>query len=197
MKKTFIIPVFLCFTTLFSGCKDNLEYSDKPVINSVDLVLSQTSCNLEVGEIFKIEYLTSNTELKPTFSSSDESVAIVDSEGNVTAKKIGLTIINIEFGEKHYLCEINVSASKQYYIFIENDDIVITVGSSFTLNPILKKSNDIIATDVNFKFVSKDTNVFTVSENVITGKAVGESELLITASFENVDYYNLVDIKVI
>ena len=42
------------------------------------------------------------------FSSEDESIAVVDSDGNVTAKKVGKTYIDVKSGDLHRRVEVNV-----------------------------------------------------------------------------------------
>ena len=105
--------------------------------------------------------------------------------------------INIDLGDAHYLCEIEVIAAKQYYIFLNNDSIVLEVGGTFEVNPVLMKTSSDIINDATYTYTSKNTSVFTVNNNIVTGVASGESTLLITTNYNNIDYYKVLNVTVL
>lgn len=76
---------------------------------------------------------TTTTNKIVTWSSSDESVAIVDNAGKITPKKIGSTIITVtsQDGNKKATCTVNVVAasnSNQNNNVVTNVDNTISVG---------------------------------------------------------------------
>lgn len=144
--------------------------------------LDTTSKTMYVGETFRITYSVkpinaSNTELN--WSSSDTSVATVDSEGLVTAKGTGKAIITAMTTDGSAIianCSVTVkrtakslSADVKSLVLGVNDPYLLEV----TLNPA--DSSDIIS------FESNNTKVATVSKKgKVVGKGVGSCIIMIT-----------------
>lgn len=87
---------------------DNLE----PEI-ALDSITLPKVAEVELGKELKLtpEFTPENTTNKiVTWTSSDETVAIVDNAGNITPKKIGSTIITVESqdGKKKATCTVTV-----------------------------------------------------------------------------------------
>lgn len=80
------------------------------VVNPPSINLSQTSLTLEAGESFKLTATTENAgNTAIEWKSSDESVAIVDQEGLVTAIKAGSASITAECEGASASCEVTVA----------------------------------------------------------------------------------------
>ena len=83
---------------------------------------SPNSSTATIGEEFTEPELTGEYE-KVVFSSDDESVAIVDENGNVTAKKAGLTTIRVTVEETNYegSASYSLTVVEPIYIYVKND----------------------------------------------------------------------------
>ena len=78
------------------------------IVNAATLSLSKTTLELEVG---KTENLTCTGAESITWTSSDETIATVNSTGLVTAIKEGTTTITATAGEETATCTVNVMAT--------------------------------------------------------------------------------------
>ena len=139
-----------------------------------------------VGNTYTILYTVlpadaTNTAL--TFTSSDESVATVDEDGDVTGVAAGTAIITIAATDGSGVTgTFTVTVTNIDVEDIYADDITIIAGATATINYTVMPSN---ATDKSVTFTSANTAIATVDANgVVTGKGVGETTITI-ASVQN------------
>lgn len=92
----------------------SLDETEKPLQN---IQLSDTEINLYEGEsrILEVFYTPADTtdDKSVVWTSSDESVAVVDADGKISAMKAGNTVITALVGEKSALCHVTVTENKQ------------------------------------------------------------------------------------
>lgn len=74
---------------------------------SSKLKLSKNRVTLELGSEFQLTII-SEFEETPIWSSSNEAVAIIDQEGNVTVMGYGVAYITVTSGELKGICVVNV-----------------------------------------------------------------------------------------
>lgn len=103
--------------------------------DKIDVSLNKETLGLREGETTTLEVTitpsSTNTE-KPIWKSSDESVASVDSNGKVTAKKKGTAIITVTVGEEKDTCKVTVREIS------EDAKLAKLVISNGTLSPEFK-----------------------------------------------------------
>ena len=150
------------------------------VVDNIEI--SKDSLDLIIGEAEKIEI----TEIGPdtaenkkvTWKSSDEKVAIVDNDGNITAKGEGNAVISVISNDNNNVYkEINVNVEKEEiriddtvksFLIGEEKNIVAKVSPSWTENSKLEwtSSNEAVAT------ISEDgkINPIAVGKTTITLK---------------------------
>ena len=109
--------------------KSNTNYCK--FVSVKDLKINNEDTQLKVGKTLKINYSISPSDVVPLFSSSNESVAIVSTDGVVTAKSSGTTKISVRAGTKRASFNLNV---------VVNDSLIGYV-STYSGN---KEFNDII-----------------------------------------------------
>lgn len=94
-------------------------------IHVTSISLDKTEAKLKVGNTLKLNATVNPsdaTNKSVTWSSSDASIATVDAEGNVTAKKAGSVVITVKSndGDKIATCSITVEAKgiQDYLLYI-------------------------------------------------------------------------------
>ena len=145
-------------------------------VNEVKLSVSPTSKTLDIGGTVTLTATYSGATGKPTWTSSNTSVATVDSNGKVTAKAAGDAVITATYGGKNAQCVIKVNApAAEVTLKLNKSGIALEVGESYTLTATTTSSGTLT-------WSSSDTSVATVDSNgKVTAKAAGVS--IITASY--------------
>ena len=146
------------------------------------ITLSEATLNMTSGDkktltaTVKPEDATDQTI---TWSSSDEKVATVSENGEVTALQAGTATITAKAGEVSATCEVIVSAVTIAIESIElsNSKITVEKGDNFVLSCTIKPAE---ATDKNVVWTSSNPAVATVDENGNV-KSVSTGETVITA----------------
>lgn len=159
-------------STLLGVCKVTVVAAPKRV------TLSEKSAVLSVGDVKALDAkLTSGSASVLTYTSSNETVATVDAEGNVTALSGGKATITVQtFNEKTAECTIYVLGGKAPTTLSLNVPVVeIQVGEIFRLAPSVDEGSDAI-----YKFASQNRKIAAVSaEGVITGVRKGSTSVAV------------------
>ncbi len=122
------------------------------------------------------------TNKNVVWSSSNASVATVDSNGNVSAIKVGTAIITAttEDGGKKATCSVTVNPIAVTDVTLNQTSITMTVGDTQTLTATVTPSN---ATDKSVTWSSSNTSIATVSSSgVVTAKAAGSATITVTTN---------------
>lgn len=182
-----IIAALIVFSLFaFAGCKP--EFVEE---KENDLILNYDTYLLDVYEdiiLFAVDEKYKPIEIQISWSSSDDSIAIVDSEGKVTALKEGKAVITATSGDKKGECAIFVSSS--------NSVPFIKLNVEDTLN-ILKDRNFIINAELYYKeklsnivfaYIVEDDDIISVDSNgKVTGLSKGTTYLTIKTSWHDFD----------
>ena len=153
-------------------------------VDAESVSLSEESASVRIGGSKQLTATVKpdNTTIKTlTWTSSDETVATVDENGLVTAKKSGSTVVTAttENGLKAS-CNILVPVEAEK-VTLDKTSAVIGVGAQLQLNAAVSPEN---TTDKNVVWASSDPSVATVDENGLV-KAIAKGEAKITASSSN------------
>jgi len=161
---------------LFTSCG---EEPDNPQIKEVTSIeLNKTTLTLEVGQS---EALTANvlpadaTDKSVTWTSSDASVASV-ANGVVTAKAVGTATITAKAGNKTATCVVSVlnEVIAVESIELNETSLSLSVGDTETLTANVLPAN---ATDPSITWTSSNASVVSVTNGVVTAKAVGTATI--------------------
>ena len=150
------------------------------------ITLNKTSTTLSIGgtETLTASVSPTNaTDKTVTWTSDDESIAIVSSNGKIVGVAEGSATITAKTSNgKTATCTVTVDAAvvAPTGITLNKTATTLTVGGTETLTATVSPSD---ATDKTVTWTSDNTSVATVSDGLITAKAVGTAK--ITAKTSN------------
>ena len=147
-------------------------------VSEIKLSLEKTTINknerIKLGiEILPIE--AENTQLE--FLSSDNSIAMIDNDGNILGLSSGKCTITAKASN-------NVSASIDINVYspvtdigIDTNDIILEIGDRFNLNVIIYPED---ATNKEIEFISQNTNIASIdNQGNIIAKEIGKTEIIV------------------
>lgn len=150
----------------------NREFFRFRVISApTDITLSTSSLELGCGETYtlKAKCTSSDEDFAVSYKSSDEKVASVDENGNITANTVGeCKIYASSYNGVSASCELTVLKAPSSFSLSE-DDVTIGVGEQVTLEHVF--ADDEYSGSV--KLTSSDDNIISVENNTITAVSTG------------------------
>ena len=183
-------------SNVYAECIVDVKY---PQVTSVKF--ENENQKVKIGEIIELK-LSVEPQNIPNYvfqwSSSDESVAIVDNDGKVTGKQKGeaeITATTKDGSEIFATCKVTVV--EPILITSVKFDLTekeIKVNESFVITPTIEPSN---ATNKTLSWSSSDTSIAIVNQTgKVEGKGVGEATITATATDgSNVYAKCIVDVK--
>ena len=153
-------------------------------IKSEGITLNETEKSVTIGETFTLTYTITPSDATyqdVEWSSSDNNVATVSSEGEVTAVNEGECTITVETADgKTAECEVTVVPIAVDKITLNETEKSVTIGETFTLTYTITPSD---ATYQDVEWSSSDNNVATVSsEGEVTAVNEGECTIYVRTS---------------
>ncbi|MEE0061378.1 MAG: Ig-like domain-containing protein [Acutalibacteraceae bacterium] len=145
------------------------------------VALNKASITLGIGETYTLTKTVTPANTVCTFSSSDTSVASVDSNGKITTKKAGVSNITVMTAKgKTATCIVTVKNAPAS-IALNKTSIMLGVGETFDLNSSLPKNT----ASYSIKYSSNSTEIASVAEagGIVTAKNAGTA--IITATTYN------------
>lgn len=137
-------------------------------------VLSEKSLKLKLKETKTLTatvYPTSSTDKTVTWSSSDKSVATVNSKGKITAKSVGKATIYAKAKVGGVVGECTVTVYKPVTgISLDKTKLTVITGTTKTLTATVTPSD---ATTKTVTWKSSDKKIAKVKKGVITGVSAG------------------------
>lgn len=140
---------------------------------NVTITLSETTLTMTVGDTETLEAETSD-DSSVTWSTSDKTIADVNSRGRVTAMGAGEATITATSGEATATCKVTVKAKPVITISGLQETATVERGQTITLTATASDSSAI-------EWASGDTTIATVTdEGVVTGVFPGETTIIAT-----------------
>jgi hypothetical protein len=165
-----------------------LKVFDPDVIPVTNIMVSPAMTSLFVGEsklLSTLVYPSNASDKSLNWSSSDTSMATVNSNGLVTAHNAGIVTVTASTQDGAYTDECVVTVvSKEIIpvsgVNISTDSVTLTtVGEKKTLNVTVLPSN---ATNQNLSWSSNNTSVATVNGNgQVTAIAAGNASIIVSS----------------
>ena len=190
----------LCITTnvFAASCVDN-SGKDSTESTQYVLTLKAEEKTISVGESVLLEVDTYNGERTVEWSSSNNSIAIVQ-DGVVTGISVGTAIITAKAGSVQDTCmvfvkeSVSMDANPVVELTLEKTDLYIE--QSTILQAQLKKGTAVLTGVVYDYSVSNEAVVQIDSDGRITATAEGVATITVQATLENESYYKAVTINV-
>ncbi|MCQ2959050.1 MAG: glycosyl hydrolase family 8 [Bacteroidales bacterium] len=154
----------------------------------VEMVIIDNSLSLTVGESDKISVtvLPTGASNNVKWASSNEKVATVDEDGNVTAVSAGSAEITATSADGSNItsepCVVTVSNVKVTDVELDKESLIVRVGATVTLNATVSPA---AATNKTVKWSSSKTTA-SVVDGVVTGVSAGSTT--ITAASDEDSY---------
>lgn len=179
MKK-FAISLLMVLTLTMSTAETLPTITPSITVEaSTKMKLNKTKAFLIKGQALTLKL--SGFKGKVIWSSSKPSIAAINSNGKVTARKKGSAVITAKVGTNKYTCKITVQTPT-----INKKSVTLTKGQKFTLK--LKGTNQKI------KWSSSRKDIVSVnSKGIATAKKVGKAT--ITATVLNKKYKCNITVK--
>ena len=148
------------------------------------VTIDKSSISLTVGGTSKITETVSPanaTDKSVTWTSSNPSVATVDSSGLVTARAAGTATITVTTNDGHYTrtCSVTVSNVAVTGVTIDKSSISLTVGGTSQITATVSPAD---ATDKSVTWASSNPTVATVSNGLVTARAAGTATITVTTN---------------
>ena len=164
-------------------------------LNDASVSVNNDTLNLLVKDTFDLEATPVPSGLNVSYSSTNESVVTVNSEGKVTAVGAGNATIVVTVGDDKVYAINSTNVSVNVKIPTAIMDIAIPemrVGNKFTLYYILVDSNTGWTIRENLEYTVTSTNESVVKAYINNGiviECVGEGNANVTAGFAGNDKY--------
>ena len=158
-----------------------------------EIQVSEIKLSLDKTTINKNEKIKLNVEILPTeagnknlkFSSSDNSIAIIDEEGYILGLSSGKCTITAK-------AENNVSSSIEINVYspvtdigIDTTNLNLEKGKTFKINVVIYPED---ATNKTIEFTSKDTDIATIdNDGNIYAKEIGNTEIIVKSVDSNIE----------
>ena len=178
MRKIFAWMLTAVMILSLTACTEKITFKgvaieDIPAINVGESVKLNPVFETESdASLEKIDRAVAELEL--VWKSTDEKVAVVDENGNVTAVAVGKADITLTAGELTTTVSVTVNDPAQA---IEIDDIELQLGGE-PVNVEIRLTEEISPDDITYSIV--DESIATVDESgTIKAVSVGETELIV------------------
>lgn len=158
------------------------------------LIVEAHQIKLYEGTSYTIKALTYPNETILTYSSSDESVAIIDEYGNLESISEGVSIITISSGNLQEDIEVIVSNEDVPITGVDIEEISgIKVGEKYLLTLNLYPAD---ATSSDVYWESSDNNIISINDGYIVGLQQGIAQITATTEVDGMEISDSINVRV-
>lgn len=191
-----------------SSVYTTFTYTVQMLLDSIEFSASSNGKHINKGEVYQnpVKYAPSNTSFASSikYTSSDSSVATVDSSGNVTAVGAGSATITATVASS-YTSSGALTTSYVIYVDVPLTDVDVLTNKTmtkdsnfrFTVTPIPADTTDVISVI----WESSDENVVYINKNtgMATARNLGEATIIayITNETTGETFEREIDIEVV
>ncbi|MBR4166926.1 MAG: Ig-like domain-containing protein [Bacteroidales bacterium] len=169
-------------------CNVTVTYTPDPggEVSVTQVTISPTSVNMTVGDTkqFSVKIDPANaTNQEVSWSSSDPSVASIDSKGLVTAKAEGKATITVTANDGGVSSKATVTVNNKTVpvtgVSVSPASLSMEIGGSKALSVTVSPSD---ATDKTYTVTSDNTSVAEVSNGNVIAKGAGTANITVTTT---------------
>lgn len=201
MKLLKLIPLLLTPFILLGCNKNNNEggNEEQKQDEKVYLTISHTSIYLSEDKTFQLE-ITIDDSLKNNlvfWDIRDEDIASVE-DGLVTAKKVGSTICTVQVGMYTAKCAVNVTdyePNATLSVKLSKTTFNLNVNDKYDLDLEVKLGQDMVA-DYTLANEIGDASIVSMSGSEITALSTGNTDILLTISYQTYSAMELIYVNV-
>lgn len=181
------LVVYLFFFKSDKPKKNNKVDDDTPSeVVSENIKLNKDSVDLDIGGSFdlKVTLVPSNGDEKIIYTSNDESIAKVDSNGKILGVATGETSIEVTVEGTNLKSECKVIVSNNIItvneLFVQSKLVNLKVGDKYQLNVTAVPNN---AVDKSLTYSIDKGDYVSVDENgLVTALKIGRGKVIITSN---------------
>ena len=169
--------------------KDSNEFEIRCVDGLGGYLNVEQSVQLAIGESHAIWHYIPNAVGEIKWISNNESVAVVDANGKLLAKDVGVTEVVVSYGDLIGICYVSVSYG-DYLPTVEfknelSDGVSFDVGSTYSFKPYVS-FNRLAFNDAKFSYEVSDGGVVSVDENgKLTAIKTGACQITVKATWRS------------
>lgn len=186
MKKILIKILLLIFSILMIVSVTACDFETNSRLPEQVSTLEMSDDNIYVNIFDKYQLYAYGVEGQAVWSSSDDAIATVDSNGLVTAVKEGAVTVTATIGEYVASCAVLVLAGENVPSIVLSDiEVPLFKDSSYTLGCEIQYLDEKYQNG-EFTFKSLDESIATVdSKGKITGVGFGETKIEVSANWKS------------
>ena len=211
-----VIALSVIFALGFStGCKDEGGTTTPPPVNNgenlseerKEIVLNYTTAKVDVYDSLKIEATKKNIEGEIIWSSSDSTVASVDTNGVVSALKVGTAQITATADGVQATCLVTTAISEVAPIIsVAQTNVPLTIGGNYSVDVSTIWKNKEVSAEYQWylsdssKQASEIVSLEVSSDGktaTFTGLALGKETYCVSAVVNGVTLMEQVEISVV
>lgn len=193
MKKRIILLSSLALLTLV-GCNNSNTGGAQ---TDIDFSILNPVTKLEQGDTYLIETSARNGV---HYSSSQNTILSVSSNGKLTAKKAGTATITCTYNGQSdcFTVDVNDDFKPVINMNFNDDSLVLFKNQTFTLDPYLTYKGSKVSSDELFNFDTEKVGTVEVSANgVLKAKKTGTSKIYVSTTHRFYDVEKEFDVQVI
>lgn len=124
----------------------------------------------------------------PVWSSSDESVATVESDGSIVPHGFGRTQITVACGDISASVSVTVEETTELpTLSFNREELELLVGGELTIEPVVRFGGREV-TGFTAELTSLDPSVATVSDGKVNGISAGKTQIDVRVSYRGYDF---------
>ncbi len=187
MNKAFNSFLLLLSSSFLLASCNSGNNSSSSVVAEASLTLNQSALSLEAYESSTLTYTLTGKTGTPSWTSSDTSVATVDSSGKVTGVKAGSCTITVSLDELSATCEVTVTTISQApRIVLGESSISLDKGNTYVIDAYTIYKNEIRDDSLEVSLKGSDTTIASATyankKITISGLEYGQADFVVHAN---------------
>lgn len=204
MKKRHIFIASLLSLVTLASCNGNNDNPSVDGYTEKDMVISALpKTEILVDETTTLSVANATLNKLVTWSSKDDSVCTINNDGIVKGLKEGSCELNATYKTLQSAFTVSVIPNTSTFdIVLSNENVNLNLESTFNVSCYSKYQGEVLLDRVNYSWSTQDVSVVDIAvssdsdEVTIIPKGVGETEVIVSATYKGVYSSNCVYVNV-